>query len=82
MDVIQSDLSVFHRVDDVARMPAHRLCELAPLLPAYSGALAARLEHERSGQAVTVHTAAPSPGEAAQPASAAALRLKYPGLIE
>jgi hypothetical protein len=41
-DDIESDLSVFHRVDDVDRLTITRLLALAPRLSAYAGALRAR----------------------------------------
>jgi hypothetical protein len=43
---IASDLSVFHRVDDVDQLTIVRYLELAPRLGAYSGALRARLTNE------------------------------------
>lgn len=44
-DDIASDMSVFHRVEveEVEQMPARKYFMLAVRLPAYSGALAARL---------------------------------------
>lgn len=39
---IESDLSVFHRVDDVDQLAISRYLALAPRLSAYSGALRAR----------------------------------------
>lgn len=40
---IESDLSVFHRVDEVDRLTIARYLALAPRLAAYQGALRARL---------------------------------------
>lgn len=82
LDVIGSDMSRFHRVDDLRAMTGRRLLELAPLLPAYRGALYARLERERERREAGVQ---PEPGAQAAPdagLSAAALRMKYRDLIE
>lgn len=65
-DEVASDLSVFHRIDDWESMSARRYCRLAPLLPAYGGAVAAGLrrlvqqEQERAQeQAAPVYRAGP-----------------------
>jgi hypothetical protein len=42
MPEIESDLSVFHRIDDVGDMPAWRFWRLVPALTAYQGALTAK----------------------------------------
>lgn len=39
LDDIESDFSVFHRVDDALAMPAQRFINLALRLPMYRGAL-------------------------------------------
>lgn len=44
---LRSDLSVFHRVDDLEGMPARRFFGFVVRLPAYQGVLAARMEAER-----------------------------------
>lgn len=41
---IESDMSVFHRIDDARAMPAQRFIDLALRLPAYSGVMRRRLE--------------------------------------
>jgi hypothetical protein len=41
-DDIESDLSVFHRIEDMETMASDRLIRLACRLPAYAGAVAAR----------------------------------------
>jgi hypothetical protein len=43
---IESDLSVFHRVDIVDQLPIARYLALAPRLAAYQGALRARLAEQ------------------------------------
>lgn len=43
LDDLDSDFSVFHRRDDFRTLPAPRMFALAARLPAYGGALAARL---------------------------------------
>lgn len=65
---IASDMSVFHRVDveEVEQMPAARYFMLAVRLPAYSGAVTARL------RAASEETAAPAAQPAAQPAPVSA----------
>lgn len=40
---IESDFSVFHRVDDPMSLPSSRFFEFAELLPAYNGATAISL---------------------------------------
>ena len=44
---IESDMSAFHRVDDVYLMPGPRFFSLARRLGTYQGAMAARLHAER-----------------------------------
>jgi hypothetical protein len=46
---IESDLSVFHRVDDADQLTIARYLALAPRLAAYQGALRARLATPESG---------------------------------
>lgn len=48
---IESDFSVFHRVDDPLSLSGPEFFRKAHRLPAYSGVLAARVaaQHERSG---------------------------------
>jgi hypothetical protein len=43
LDDVASDMSVFHRIEEVEKMPARRFFSFAVRLPAYSGAVAARL---------------------------------------
>jgi hypothetical protein len=43
---IESDLSVFHRVDDVDQLTIPRYLMLAPRLSAYDGALRAKLRNQ------------------------------------
>jgi len=43
LDEVESDLSVFHRIDDMLEMPAVRFVKFAERLPAYTGAVQARL---------------------------------------
>jgi len=82
LDAIRSDFSVFHRVDDISRMPSHRFCELVLLLPAYTGALQGRLEYERQHPRPESQplTAGAPQGQGAAPR--AVLALKYRDLIE
>jgi hypothetical protein len=44
---VESDLSVFHRIEDPMALPGPRLMKLAERLPAYRGALAHRLRTDR-----------------------------------
>lgn len=44
MDEIESDLSVFHRVDDFETLTVSTFLTRVALLPAYGGALALRLQ--------------------------------------
>lgn len=52
LDDIESDLSAIHRVDDMHDLPARRFFLLAERLPAYQGALQARLsgQHAEAGE--------------------------------
>lgn len=50
LDEIESDLSVFHRVDDLGRLSSPRFFMLARLLPSYQGALQNRLSREQPPQ--------------------------------
>lgn len=43
---IESDMSVFHRIDDPRAMPAQRFIDLAMRLPAYTGVMRRLLERE------------------------------------
>ncbi len=60
-DDIASDLSVFHRVDDVMTLDGPRYFALAPLLAAYAGVMQARViklrEDEKEGRS-GAHSAA------------------------
>lgn len=48
---IESDLSVFHRVEDIESLDGPRFFRLTHRLAAYSGVMAARIvEHEQAGQ--------------------------------
>lgn len=49
-DEIESDLSVFHRVDDWRTLSGPRLLRLARLLGCYGGAVQTRLASERAEQ--------------------------------
>lgn len=48
LDDIRSDLSVFHRIEELECMPADRFFSYAERLLAYSGALQARARHEQN----------------------------------
>lgn len=39
IDDVESDMSVYHRVDDIMSMPSGRFFKLAKRLPSYQGAL-------------------------------------------
>ena len=58
---IESDMSVFHRIDDVDQMDAPRFFQLARRLIHYRGALRDRLMEEANGSQ-------PAPGVAGQAA--------------
>lgn len=47
---VESDLSVFHRVDDVDQLTIRRYLDLAPRLSAYEGALRRRLSADVPAQ--------------------------------
>jgi hypothetical protein len=61
LDDVRSDMSVFHRIDDIEVMEAKRFVAFAERLPAYSGAVLARLVREREEQDVTTQPSAPAP---------------------
>lgn len=46
LDDIESDLSAFHRIDDMWAMEAGRFFRFAYRLPAYQGAMRARAENQ------------------------------------
>lgn len=50
MEDIESDLSVFHRIDDPAAMISTKFFSYVTRLGAYEGALAARIEQEMAAQ--------------------------------
>jgi hypothetical protein len=50
LDDIESDLSAFHRIDNMWEMEAGRFFRLAYRLPAYQGAMRARAEHQEMEQ--------------------------------
>lgn len=56
---IESDMSAFHRVDDIYTMEAAVFFRRAKCLPAYNGALWQRLRHEQSQAAQNPPAAAP-----------------------
>lgn len=59
-DDVESDLSVFHRIEEMEAMPSPRFLRLACRLPAYAGAVAARLR-------VRAESAASVPGTVGTP---------------
>lgn len=67
---IESDLSVFHRVDDPLTLDGPRYFRLALRLPAYMGVMQARAAEERENDGGGRHTqtqAPTSPGTPAKP---------------
>jgi hypothetical protein len=58
---IESDLSAFHRVDDMWSMDVARFWLLAPRLPAYAGAVAARMNAQRQEGTAPPMAARPAP---------------------
>lgn len=48
LDDLDSDFSVFHRVDDFRALPAPRMFALAQRLPAYGGVMAHRVAEVRA----------------------------------
>lgn len=70
---IESDFSVFHRVDDPLQLPSSRFFEFAELLPAYQGATAIGLRallqrQEQPDEAAMAAPVAVAPGERLLPA--------------
>lgn len=74
---LESDMSVFHRIDDMYSMPAPRFFRLAYRIAAYDGMLARRIEaaREREKQAQS-RPAAPPGARRTQTQRPAAGRLK------
>ena len=68
---IASDLSVLHRVDDASELEAAVFFDLALRLPAYAGALAARVRTEIQGD-TSAPAARPAQAEQAAPPATAA----------
>jgi hypothetical protein len=64
LDDIASDLSVFHRVDDLTALDGPTFFRLAWRLPAYQGVMRARLEAEQEE-----HDQSPTAPRAAEPQS-------------
>lgn len=60
-DDVESDLSVFHRIEEMETMPAPRFLRLACRLHAYSGAVAARWRLRESEQQAPEPTPEPQP---------------------
>ena len=50
MDDLESDFSVFHRVDDMESLPGPRFFKMAYRIATYGGAVAAKMQYERSEQ--------------------------------
>lgn len=50
LDDIESDMSALHRIDDITSLDGPRFFRLAWRLPAYEGAMRARLQAERDEQ--------------------------------
>jgi hypothetical protein len=48
LDDLESDFSVFHRVDDMYAMPAPRFFRLAERIAAYEGVMTARIRAEQA----------------------------------
>ena len=67
LDDIDSDFSVFHRIDAPEALPAARFFQLVVRLPAYRGALAVTLDHRNAQQATQTTTAPASSAPAALP---------------
>jgi hypothetical protein len=85
-------MSVFHRVDDIEALPAHRFWSFASRLPFYDGAVRAmaRIESVSHPAAATIAPAQPEPlevwqmvpapppgSEVVNPAGAAAMLASY-----
>lgn len=62
-DEIRSDMSVFHRIDDVDTMPAHRFWSFASRLPFYDGAVRAMSRTALTPEPASPAQAAPVPTE-------------------
>lgn len=64
LEDLESDFSVFHRVDDMYALPAEQFFALSVRMAAYSGALAARFrqEGERTPAAPQTPTRPTEPG--------------------
>ncbi len=75
---LESDFSVFHRVDDIFEMDGPRFFRLAVRLPAYAGVMAARVAN--------LHEEQPTRGRASAEHSnvvdLAQFSAAHPGLIE
>lgn len=77
---IESDFSVFHRVDDPLSLSGPRFFRMAHRLPAYSGVLAARVANaqRRSGAS----TPGARGGETPREVSLNQVMAQHPDLIE
>lgn len=78
LDDIASDMSVFHRIEEVESMPARRFFAFATRLPAYSGAVTARLAAAAAPAQPPAAAAAPAgasaPSSSAMPGTRAAIQ--------
>lgn len=60
LDDIASDMSVFHRIDDIYAMDGARFFTLAPRLPAYPGVMQVRVQAELDSEPTIPAVAPPS----------------------
>ena len=80
LDDVESDMSVFHRIEEVESMPARRFFAFATRLPAYSGAVTARLaaamaaEQKPAAAAGAPKAAAPAGQQGVMPGTRAAIQ--------
>jgi hypothetical protein len=87
LDDIESDMSAFHRVDDIEVMPAGRFFRLAARLPAYSGAVRHRYEQlaerlpEQPAAGATRHAPALT-GATEVPSTPTAFEAMLPGVVD
>jgi hypothetical protein len=88
LDDIASDMSAFHRVDDIEAMPTGRFFAFAARLPAYRGAVRFRFEQvadqltPEPPRAGGVRHAPATAGATEVPSTPVALTALVPGVVD
>lgn len=84
LDDLESDFSVFHRVEDIYSMPGPRFFKLAYRIFAYEGVMAARIMAEQEKKRPSgSNKSNPPPGrQDTRQVTLAQMQTLYPGIVE